>query len=432
VTVDGPTRGASVLGTRERRWLIAFLALGSAYFALLLADRILSVLGGFSQILLILFLAWLLAFVMAPVVGVLQVRLNLPRSIVTALVYSVALVMLGFLVFYTGSAITQQVGELAENYPATERDILATLATWQESLDFGRLEIDLVGLYRSAAAEVESIGGTLVELAQTIAGVTIVAVGSLLLIVILSLYMVMDSARILGRLKQLVPRRYQDEVDLFERSVARAFGGFLRAQLILAAVQALLVSVVGVAFSIPYLFLIGTLSALAMLIPFFGPPLALIPPIAAAAIFSPGAFVPVAVILIVVQTVLVNWLQPRLMQGALGLHPILVLVGLLLGAQVAGVWGALFGIPVIAVLWVFASYFLFRAVPNVALPDRERLEDVQEHTLVAVEKEQIGDETHPHIHVTRSRRADGTEEVHLDFGDQPTPARRPDEGDATA
>ena len=432
MTVDGPTRGASVLGTRERRWLIAFLALGSAYFALLLADRILSVLGGFSQILLILFLAWLLAFVMAPVVGVLQVRLNLPRSIVTALVYSVALVMLGFLVFYTGSAITQQVGELAENYPATERDILATLATWQESLDFGRLEIDLVGLYRSAAAEVESIGGTLVELAQTIAGVTIVAVGSLLLIVILSLYMVMDSARILGRLKQLVPRRYQDEVDLFERSVARAFGGFLRAQLILAAVQALLVSVVGVAFSIPYLFLIGTLSALAMLIPFFGPPLALIPPIAAAAIFNPGAFVPVAVILIVVQTVLVNWLQPRLMQGALGLHPILVLVGLLLGAQVAGVWGALFGIPVIAVLWVFASYFLFRAVPNVALPDRERLEDVQEHTLVAVEKEQIGDETHPHIHVTRSRRADGTEEVHLDFGDQPTPTRRPDEGDAPA
>ena len=432
MTVDGPTRGASVLGTRERRWLIAFLALGSAYFALLLADRILSVLGGFSQILLILFLAWLLAFVIAPVVGVLQVRLNLPRSIVTALVYSVALVMLGFLVFYTGSAITQQVGELAENYPATERDILATLASWQESLDFGRLEIDLVGLYRSAAAEVESIGGTLVELAQTIAGVTIVAVGSLLLIVILSLYMVMDSARILGRLKQLVPRRYQDEVDLFERSVARAFGGFLRAQLILAAVQALLVSVVGVAFSIPYLFLIGTLSALAMLIPFFGPPLALIPPIAAAAIFNPGAFVPVAVILIVVQTVLVNWLQPRLMQGALGLHPILVLVGLLLGAQVAGVWGALFGIPVIAVLWVFASYFLFRAVPNVALPDRERLEDVQEHTLVAVEKEQIGDETHPHIHVTRSRRADGTEEVHLDFGDQPTPARRPDEGDATA
>ena len=109
--------------------------------------------------------------------------------------------------------------------------------------------------------------------------------------------------------------------------MARAFGGFLRAQLILAAIQALLVAVVGTIFDIPYLFLWGTISALAMLIPFFGPPLALIPPIAAALIYTPW-FIPVALILLVVQTTLVNWLQPRLMRDALGLHPLLVLVGL--------------------------------------------------------------------------------------------------------
>jgi hypothetical protein len=141
----------------------------------------------------------------------------------------------------------------------------------------------------------------------------------------------------------------------------------------------------------------------------------LLPPIAATAIFSPGAFIPVTIILVVVQTVAVNWLQPRLMRDALGLHPILVLVGLLIGAQVAGVWGALFGIPVIAVIYVFASYILFRAVPNAALPETEKLGGVEQHTLVAVAKEQLGDETHPHIHVTRTRRADGTEEVSLDF-----------------
>ena len=152
-----------------------------------------------------------------------------------------------------------------------------------------------------------------------------------------------------------MPRRYRDEADLFERSIVRAFGGFLRAQLILAGVQAFLVAVVGTIFGIPYLFLWGTLSALAMLIRFFGPPLALLPPIVGAVLFGGGTAISVAIILIVVQTVLVNWLQPRLMRGALGLHPILVLVGLLIGAQVAGVWGALFGIPVIAVAWVFAS-----------------------------------------------------------------------------
>ena len=55
------------LGPRERRWFLAFLVLGSAYFAVLLLDLVLSFLSGFSQILLILFLAWLLAFVMSPV-----------------------------------------------------------------------------------------------------------------------------------------------------------------------------------------------------------------------------------------------------------------------------------------------------------------------------------------------------------------------------
>jgi predicted PurR-regulated permease PerM len=400
------------LGPRERRLLLLFLAFGSAYFALLLVERVLELVGGFSQILLILFLAWLLSFVMAPLVAWIQQRTELPRGAVVTGTYLVVLLAMGFVLFSTGSAITQEVADLPAEYANREGDILATLGQWQQSLGLGNR---LVELYESVAAGAADIGGAIVSRAAAIAGVTIAAVGSLLLIVILSLYMLTDSSRILGRLKQLAPRRYAGEVDILERTVARAFGGFLRAQLILAAVQVVLVAVVGTIFGIKFLFLIGTISALAMLIPFFGPPLALLPPIAATAIFSPGAFIPVTIILVVVQTVAVNWLQPRLMRDALGLHPILVLVGLLIGAQVAGVWGALFGIPVIAVIYVFASYILFRAVPNAALPETEKLGGVEQHTLVAVAKEQLGDETHPHIHVTRTRRADGTEEVSLDF-----------------
>jgi predicted PurR-regulated permease PerM len=417
------------LGPRERRLLILFLAFGSAYLGLLLAERVLELVGGFSQILLILFLAWLLSFVMAPLVAWIQQRSELPRGAVVTGTYLVVLLAMGFVLFSTGTAITQQVAELATDYGDREDNILRLLGEWQASFGLGNR---LVELYESAAAGAADIGEAIVSRAEAIAGVTIAAVGSLLLIVIISLYMLMDSSRILGRLKQLAPRRYAGEVDILERTVARAFGGFLRAQLILAAVQVVLVAVVGIIFGIPYLFLIGTVSALAMLIPFFGPPLALLPPIATAAIFAPGAFIPVTVILVVVQTVAVNWLQPRLMRDALGLHPILVLVGLLIGAQVAGVWGALFGIPVIAVIYVFASYILFRAVPNAALPEAERLDDVREHTLVAVEKEQLADETHPHIHVTRTRRADGTEEVSLDFDEDASSRERGGAEDAPA
>ncbi len=413
--MTGPVVG---LGPRERRWLVVFLVLGSAVFALLLLERVLEVVGGFGTILLIVFLAWLLAFVMAPLVAALERRLDLSRPPIVVGTYLLALIVFGFLLFYTGAAITQQVTALALNYPDAERNMLATLAGWEGALQFGRLQIDLTGLYAGTAAQLEQLGGQIVEQAQAIAGVTIAALGSLLLIIVLSLYMLMDSGRILGRLRAVVPKKYTDEANLLERSITRAFGGFLRAQLLLALLQAVLVAIVGTLFAVPYLFLWGTISALAMLIPFFGPPLALIPPIIGAALFAPDSLIPVALVLLVVQTVLVNWLQPRLMRGALGLHPILVLVGLLLGAQVAGVWGALFGIPVTAVVWVFVSYAVFRAVPNAALPETERLSDIDEHVMVAVEKEQLGDETHPHIHVTRTRRPDGSEQVELSMDPQ--------------
>ncbi len=415
--MTGPVSG---IGPRERWWLVLFLALGSVYFGFLVTERVLELLGGLGTILLILFLAWLLAFVMSSLVAGVEERIDLPRPVIVVGSYLLALVVFGFVVFYTGAAITQQVADLARNYPDTERDILRVLADWERGLQFGRLQIDLTELYAGAVTGLEQIGSDIVEQAQAIAGVTIATLGSLLLIIVISLYMLMDSARILPRLRAAVPRRYRDEADLFERSIVRAFGGFLRAQLILAVMQALLVAIVGTLFGIPYLFLWGTISALAMLIPFFGPPLALLPPVAGAVLFSGSAAIPVTIILFVVQTVIVNWLQPRLMRGALGLHPILVLVGLLLGAQVAGVWGALFGIPVIAVLWVFISYAVFRTVPNAALPETERLSDVDEHVMVSVAREQVGDETHPHIHVTRTRRPDGSEQVALKMTDRET------------
>ncbi len=417
------------IGSRERRWLLIFLILASLYVGLLLLRVVLDVLGGFSQIILVLFLAWLLAFVLSPVVHFLDELLPLPRPAVVALTYAVALVTLGFALFYTGAAITQQVSSLSAEFPRTSLRIEQTLADWQHALGLGRFEIDLVQLYQAAQAQASNLGDAIFSQAQSIAGVTIATLGSLVLILVLSLYMLMDSDRILAKIGRLVPRRYSDELGMFERSVARAFGGFLRAQIILAAVQALLVAVIGTAFGMPYLFLVGTLSALAMLIPFFGPPLALIPPIVAAWIYIPQWFLVVAVVLIAVQTVIINWLQPRLMRDALGMHPILVLVALLVGSQVAGVWGALFGIPVIAVLNVFGNYLLESAVPNASLPERERLTDVEDHTMVRVEKEQVGDETHPSIHVHRSLRPDGGEELHLDVEERADQARP---GDAKA
>ena len=401
------------IGPRERRWLLAFLVLGTAYFAVLLLQLAFSFFIGFSQIILILFLAWLLAFVLSPLARFFNESFHFSRPIAVLLTYLLALVALGLVLFTTGAAITQQVSQATAEFPQTAVRIESTLTGYQTTLGLDRINIDLVGLFHSAQDQVGNLAGAIFTEAQGIAGATLATLGSLALILILSLYMLMDSERILAKFNRMVPKQYGDELAILERSVARAFGGFLRAQLILAAVMAALVAGVGIAFSVPYLFLVGTLAALAMLIPFFGPPLALIPPVVATWIYRPDVFIVATVILVVVQTVIVNWLQPRLMRGALGMHPILVLLALLVGAQVAGVWGALFGIPVVAVLNVFLNLFVWGEIPNAALPEEERLADVDEGTMVKVAKAQVSDETHPHIHVHRTLRADGTEQVEM-------------------
>ena len=371
---------------RERWWRSAFIVLATIYVGLLLIGLLVQILGGFTQILLIVFVAWLLAFVLAPIVNGLTRRTRLSRGASIGLVYAATLVVSGFLLFYAVGAIGANMGDIAADFPLTRARIEGTLREWQDAVAFGRFDPNLVELYRD-------VEGTFGRAASSMIGdvpeVTMAVLGSLVLVIILSLYMLADSAGILAKFERVVPSRYQAEVEIFQRNVAAAFGGFLRAQVILAAVQTLLTIAVVVLVGLPYGFVITALSAIAMLIPFFGPPLALVPPILATAIFNSEWLLLVAPPLLIVQTVMVNYLQPRLMREALGMHPILVLVGLLVGAQVAGLWGALFGIPILAVLNVFFNYIVnMRTIEETPAAEAEEvLEELRQETPDATPEE---------------------------------------------
>jgi hypothetical protein len=59
----------------------------------------------------------------------------------------------------------------------------------------------------------------------------------------------------------------------------------------------------------------------------------------------------------VIQAVVLNVVAPRVMSSTIGVHPLLVFVGLLGGGKIAGIWGALFGVPVVAVIAAMASFY---------------------------------------------------------------------------
>jgi predicted PurR-regulated permease PerM len=347
------------------RLITAFLVLGSLAFGLFVVDRVVTIAGGFSSILLVIFLAWLLSFLVAQAAEGLRRRLGIRRGLAIALVYVGVILFIGLLIYDTVQVGAHDTADILSRSSEVTARIHALLVGAQKTLGLSRNTIDLAATFDQGQQELfATISASLNNQVQAIAGTTLSVLGNLFVIVVLSLYAVVDVDAILGALSRLVPSRYAIELSLVVSSVGRAFGGFLRTQVILVTIQVLLTIVVGVIFGLPYLFVTTLVVALAMFIPFFGPPLALIPPLLVAVAFRPEVAIPVVLILLVVQTILVNVLQPRLMRESAGLHPILVLLALLVGSQVAGLWGAFFGIPFVAVLNLLVRFFINRRVVN--------------------------------------------------------------------
>jgi predicted PurR-regulated permease PerM len=289
--------------------------------------------------------------------------------------------------FYAASSISTSLNELADTYPDIRPEVVSALEDVEGAISFGRFQPDLTQIYDQVEqAVVDSAASAIGRAPQMTASI----LGSFVLVIILSLYMLADSENILARINRVVPSRYAHEVEIFERTVSRAFGGFLRLQVLLAAIQAALTAAVVLLLGLPFGFLIVATSTLAMLIPFFGPPLALIPPILATLIFATPWVLVVAPALLIVQTILVNYVQPRLMREALGMHPITVIVALLVGATLAGLWGAIFVLPVIAVLNVFFNYAVnLRNLEEASESPEDLIEEVRQEAPDAPREELV-------------------------------------------
>jgi predicted PurR-regulated permease PerM len=342
-----------------RRFGTIFFVTGSVVFVMLIIEQFLTLVSAFSGIVMICFLAWLLAFIVSPLVDWAANRLHLGRGLAVGLVYAcVALTLVG-LVLAAGSTGITEATNLVNRFDEATATISGSLASLQKSLGIGTATIDLAALFRQGAARVlPDIKTTLGTQSGAIAGTVASIVGTLSMILILSIFIVSDADGLQAKWRRVIPNRFETQLDLFDRSVGRAFRGWLWSQVILIAIQVALTTVVGLVFGLPYVFLMCIVAALCMPIPFVGPGLALLPPIFMAAAFVPSAFIPVTLGLFIGQALIMNLAVPRLMKTTSGVHPLVTLLSVLIGAQVAGIWGALFGLPVAAVISMLANYVI--------------------------------------------------------------------------
>jgi predicted PurR-regulated permease PerM len=368
----------TVVTERQRRWLTAVLVLGALVLAIVLIGLLGSIFFAFGDIVLVFFLAWLLAFILSPLVaGLTRLLPFLPRVGAVVLVYAALIGVLVLVVVLVAGALADSIRAFVASVPTLRDDLPALLAPWQERLDgIGLGQIDLLA---QATSFLDNIADYAVQLAgpvQQLAVASLGAMGNLLIVLILSLYMVIDRDDILSFLFRVVPPTYKEEARLLETSVARSFGGFLRGQAILGVVYAAVALVTSAVLGIPYMAVTSAAAGGLMAIPFFGPFVAWAPPVVVALLAAPNATVPSIILMGVGWLVVMNVLQPRLMQEAVGIHPIVVLGSVLIGSKIAGVTGAIFGIPIAAVISAFFFHFLVinREPSPVAARAAKRLE----------------------------------------------------------
>ena len=307
------------------------------------------VIGRIAHIVVVVVLALVLAYALEPFLKWAQ-RL-LPRALAAVLIYALALCGLAAAVLVMGPPALQQGQGLAERLPG----YLDQLNNYEPLRG-----VDLAGALRDVA---NNTVRSAVLLAEAIAGGVIDAA----LVLVLGFWFMVDGNRLVALALRLVPDRQRDKATFVQDTVSQLLGAYIRGQLVMAAIIGLSAGVGSWLLGVRYPVLIGILAFLFELVPMVGPILASLPAILISLTQPFPLVVEVIAFFVVMQVIENNVLAPRITGGAVGLHPVAALLAIVIGADLGGIVGALFAVPVagIASVLIAAVWKAWRGEPIV-------------------------------------------------------------------
>lgn len=365
-------------------WLNLLIILLVIIAASFVAQQLFQFLSGFSDIILLVVLAWLVAYALNPLIEGLDDTplppflvkfdprlepIRISRVGAVAIVYVSLVILLVIIMASLIPALLSQVNAIAAQLTQVDTLERALANTLQGIAEVFNLSGSLDPILGNLFSSLQSFATPVLQNMVTILTSIISLVGNIILVLLLSFFFALDGPKFTESLFDAMPPRVHQETRMFMITSDRAFGGFLRAQLVQAALVGIGTAVVMALFGIQAALVSSFFAGLFMLIPLVGPLLSLIPPLLSTLMTDPGKILLVLLPLIIFQAVLVNAVMPRIMGNALGLHPLVIIVSLLIGIKVGGFWGAFFAMPLAGILSAFGSFLIRR---------RQRLQELTE------------------------------------------------------
>lgn len=349
-------------------------------------------------------IAAIIAYLVNPVVSWLQKKAALQRTSAVLIVYALFFLVVGGASFVLGLVVAEQTArlwrtlpellpQLVENIQERVRNLstlIWTIGPYQvrfdafaDLVDFDTLNSQLRQVLQSAVGR---SGSWLANAVQA----TATTLGEVLMVLVFSIYIAIDSPRIGGIISDLAHQPgYRRDADRLMADTILIWQAYLRGQIILGVVIGAVVAASLSLLQVNYALALGVLSGLLEFLPIIGPVVG-----AGAAVLialfqpdnifgiAPWAFALVILgVMFVIQQLENNLLVPRIVGDALDLHPIAVMIAVLMGTSLAGLLGAVLAAPVVATLKLFGVYIWRKMLDLPPFPEADPpAGDLLQHT----------------------------------------------------
>ncbi|MDB5074711.1 MAG: hypothetical protein JWO42_890 [Chloroflexi bacterium] len=366
------------------RWVLAFLVILTLLAGTILVEQLYRLFASFGDVVRIYFTAWILQFLLSPIVDWLSAR-GLKRGYAAAIVYlGILVVIIALLVLTMPYLLTQlrafatwliDVGE--DKLPHLTANVDSYIQThapnsWKPGLisAANSLSTQITGQLRSLSGNVSSTSQTLTTAvaSQTlnVVNTTLSTLVQWLIIFVLSFFMTTLGRQFVRGGMTYLPRSLYPDVEAVIKVINHAFGGFIRGQIVLSTIYSIAIFVVLEAFAnigghntiLQGLAVVAAiLAGLIMIVPVIGTTLSMVPPILIGAFALQDLSRTLALVIIVwaIQLFMANYMGPRVMSEAVGINALWTFGGLLIGGKLGGILGAFFSVPILAVILAIAE-----------------------------------------------------------------------------
>ena len=334
--------------------------------------------GAVRHVVFIFLVALLIALLLNPLVRGLG-RVWIPRGLAVAIVYVSFAAVVALAILALATVVVQQTRHASHRVDAyfttesgrahstgAEQD-LARLQRFLDRHHLKRIQVQKQGqkfLTSIGTKDVEKYTTKALNWAEG-AGLAVVSLlFSVVLVVVVSVYMLLDMDRLAARVDRRFPPA-PGEVPLIER-MEKALASYVKGQIALSAIigssSGLGIWILGMTGLMPnggkYALLFGLWAGVTELIPYVGPWLGAAPPVLYALVQHPLSALWVVLLFLGIQQLEGHVVVPKVMGHSLRLHPLLVIFGLLAGGEIYGFPGILVALPLLAAsraVWEFFS-----------------------------------------------------------------------------